>query len=703
MVFSPDSPKLVAKFRNFLREYYDDDVATLARRFPNDQKSLWIDHSDVYQFDPDLADDLVNRPRMLLECIERALLEYDLPVDVDLDAANARVYNLPTSCHPDDLDSSHIDTYVAVKGQLTRITGKNPRLRVACWECQRCGTPEDIPQGRNEVFEPHECAGCDRQGPFELNTSQSEFVDQRKIKLEEPIEARNQAHGEDVPVYVDDDLVDYGPGSTTLPEHAGEHATVVGIVRIDETQLAGRDNTPETRIWVEAKAITFDTDVEENINVRDHKPEFERLAAADDAPDLVAESLAPSLHAEEGEDLYVVRRACAAWLFNAYRLDPDGGPSKRGDMHMALIGDPGTGKSTLMAYLHRVLPKSEYRTGPGLTKVGLTAAAVNEEFAGESEWTLKPGVLPRADGGHCLIDEVDAVIDESTKAIHDALEGEQKVKADKAGIKADLPTRCAMLAGGNPTHTRFDPYEPITEQIDLDPALFDRMDLVFSLQDQVDENRDKTKALHTTDVWDDLAQVEQGSLSANEGESTHALVPTDVLRAWVKYARNNVFPTLSAGAKDELVDYYVEVRDLNDGYDGDGNEAVPATPRTLESAIRLSMAFARLRLSETVEVQDANRAIELSKKVVGLRFDRESGQFDDRMTASGKTKSQKSRKETVLDAIGELQDEGDSVGASMVDIKEMIDAPARKVEKDVATFVREGRVYERRNDQYRLS
>ncbi|MFP4032402.1 MAG: AAA family ATPase, partial [Desulfococcaceae bacterium] len=214
------------------------------------------------------------------------------------------------------------------------------------------------------------------------------------------------------------------------------------------------------------------------------------------------DSIVPNIHADEKLETFL--EASVAWLFNAYRIDPENGPTYRGDLHMGLIGDPGLGKSTILQSLAAIAPKSEFRSGTGLSAVGLTAAAVQEEFAGKTEWTLQPGVLPRANGGHCIIDEVDDVVDEKTKKMHDALEGEQMVKVDKAGIEADLPSRTALFASGNPTDGRFDRYAPIADQIDLDPALFDRMDLVFALQDEVDAERDANKAGHALDAWDDI-------------------------------------------------------------------------------------------------------------------------------------------------------------------------------------------------------
>lgn len=702
--------EIVDKFEDFFHNYYRDGLGRLAERYPNDQESLYIESKDLYRYDPDLLDDWESSPEKMTENAEAALANYDLPVDRDLSGAHVRLtdthgylseYGVP------EVATEHINNYVAVKGHLSRITEGSPRIEEAAFECQKCGVNTRVSQSRAEFQEPHECRSCDRSGPFLIDMDESELIDQRKIKLEEPIEDRQKARGQSLPVYVEHDLCDYAPGDTTLPEHAGEQATIVGIVKVDRSQFRGQNATPDTEIWIEAKAIVFDTDDEHDIDIEAHREEFEEIAPKDNAVELVAQSIAPDLYSEEGDDLHAVRKACAAWLFNAYR-GSDGNSSKRGDMHMGIIGDPGTGKSTLMSYLNDVCPKCEYRSGTGLTEAGLTSAAVQEEFAGTTEWTLEPGILPRADGGHCIIDEIDGVIDEDTKAIHDALEGEQKVKADKAGIQADLPSRTALLVGGNPKYTRFDEYEDITEQIDLDPALFDRLDLVFALQDQVDGEKDASKAEHMLDSWDNLTKATVDTAKADGGQTADPPVQLETLRAWVAHARQEVHPTLTDEVKQELNEFYVEVRNLNDGHESEDVDAVPATPRTLEAAVRASIAYARLRLSETVELQDAHKAIKLTKEFVGLRFDPETGKFDDARTGSGTTQSQEKRLSTLKQIVADLEPRhGSDAGAGL---EEIIDEATSKlgvdqsrVTADLEKLSQQGEVYEPATDEYRAT
>ena len=64
---------------------------------------------------------------------------------------------------------------------------------------------------------------------------------------------------------------------------------------------------------------------------------------------------------------------------------------------------------------------------------------------------------------------------------------------------------------------------------------------------------------------------------------------------YVSYARKNCHPRLTAPAKERLIEHYVEMRQL-----GERNKTITATPRQLESLIRLAEANARMRLSPDV-------------------------------------------------------------------------------------------------------
>jgi len=88
---------LTERFIQFYRNYYREEIGGLAQRYPNEQRSLYIEYDDLYQFDRDLAEDFRTKPEQMREYAEEALRLYDLPADVSLGRAHVRIENLPES------------------------------------------------------------------------------------------------------------------------------------------------------------------------------------------------------------------------------------------------------------------------------------------------------------------------------------------------------------------------------------------------------------------------------------------------------------------------------------------------------------------------------------------------------------------------------------------------------------------------------
>lgn len=636
-----EQQELVDAFAAFYRDYYRDELGELAQKYPKDKQGIKIEAKDLYRKDPSLLDDWISNPDRMQSYAEEALELVEIPVDQSLEGAG--VHLTDTNDYIDrkgvgDLRESDLGTYVALQCQLSLVAERKPRLKVAVFDCQQCSVGSvKIPQPFMDTHEPHTCPDCDRKGPFNIDESESEWVDQRKVKLQSPPEM--DADGEIIG-YCLGDLAD--PDGTNLLEQAGARVTVFGKLEADMSSLFGRgQNEPVPDEYFIPEAFEFGRQHQDEIDIEEHRSEVADWTSTDSPIEVFKRNIDPSLVVTDNWDAAL--EMATVYLFGAPRVDPPGADTVRGDLHMLFVSDPGMNKSAFSEKLAELSPKAVKKDSEGMSSsVALTAAATREGF-GDDSWTIEPGALPKANNGHLILDEIDKGPDGFLNGIHSPLEGTQTLHVEKAGKETTLSTRCGFLALGNPVEGRLDEYQPLAEQVDLHPALMSRFDLICGMSDHPDSDVDREVADGVLDSIDESARIDHGDLELAEAENVSGDVPRDVMKAWVKIAREEIHPMMTPEAKERLADFYVDTRQLN----GEESDKVAVTARKLPSGWRISAAYARAEHSEKILKRHADRAVNLSKQIIGNQnLDPDTGEFDaDRTTEA--PSSQKQRIESI--------------------------------------------------------
>lgn len=636
----PRTNECTDQFIDFFSRYYAEEISELAMQYPSEQRSLYIEYDDIAQYDLDIAQDWIEHPRRIRECAEEALRLYDLPIDVTFTDVHVRLTGLPkylTAIVGKINPERYHGKLVALTGQVIEETTVQPDIKEAKFECQRCGTVTYIPQTTGELQQPHECQGCERQGPFSLDEAGSTTVNYQRLRVQTPPEKSSDGRGTiDVNLY--DDLAGEA--------QSGDRVTITAVLEGSQKQVHG---TPQTTVelYADAVAITHDETDWQDTDVDAHRDRIEDLAASDDPYEKIVQSIKRS---HMGHD--PIKLALALQLFGGVEKESPDGSHTRGTIHVLLIGDPGVDKSGLLSYATELTPGGIYTDGSGSTKAGLTASAVQSDFDGGG-WVIRGGTLVQAHRSIAAIDEL-GDMDESDRAGLKETMADGRISVSKADNVLTLPATTSVLAAMNPKFGRFDPYTAIGEQIDLHPAVLSRFDLIFPMTDDIDPERDASLAEHLNE----MARVGQKiandqPLSETEREEAEPIIDPETLRGYVAYAREHVHPVLSEEAEAYIAEHYVQMRQA--GADDD-IDRVPVTARSIEALHRLAEASARIRLSDTVEREDAERVIELwrdSMRRVGV--DPETGEFDADVVETGQSSSQRERRQTLLTIIEEYE------------------------------------------------
>ena len=614
----------VEKFEEFFSQYYEKDLLAAAAK---GNKSIVVDFSLLDKFDPELADRLLNEPEEILGYARDAITNIDLPEGSM--KIEPRFKNIPDkfNIRIRNLRSKHIGKFVSLDGVVRRASEVKPEVSSITFQCPLCEEQITVEQKERTITPPSRCANPECRVKTGFIQVGRKLFDARWIFIEEPFEVVSGERPGEVSVYLKEDLTTPKMQRKTDP---GNRLRVNGVIKEIKRIMRGKSKT-QMDIYVDANYVEpTEIEWEEVLISPEDEERIKELANGSDVYDKIVASIAPSIYGMDE-----IKKAIMLQLFGGVAHNLPDKTRIRGDIHVLLIGDPSTGKSQLLKLIASIIPRGKYVGGSGATAAGLTATVVkDEEFLGG--WVLEAGAMVLANKGVLSIDEFDKMNKDDQIAMHEALE-QQTVSVAKASIVATLPAQVSVLAGSNPKFFRFDPFKSVAEQVEIPDTLLARFDLKFALKDVPDKERDDKLATHILET-------------RLQPERAKPLLEPDFLRKYIAYARKNCKPKMTREAAERLKKFYLDMRGLYAGED-----TIAITLRQNEGLMRLSEAAAKIRLSEKVEIKDAERAINVMRySIQQLGYDYETGKIDIDKT-EGVPASQRSKIHTILDIIDMLE------------------------------------------------
>jgi replicative DNA helicase Mcm len=670
-----DLEKFLKAFKDRDRNYkYFDRINNM---MASGAQSLIVDYIDLDSYNSLLAKEITHKPDEYLEAFNEAVLSVLREIHPDYEQEirekiRVRIGNYTVQKGLREINADLINKLVSISGMVVRSSEVKPLAKKVAYKCTNCNTVTEAQLKGLVMKKPVKCPACSEK-ELEMDPESSLFIDFQMVRLQElpeDLPAGQLPHY--IEVTVMSDLVDQC--------RPGDRIILTGIIRIEQEQLAPQAKTSLFRLRMEGNNIEYlggragskDTRYVERIMIStEDERQIRTIASKPDAYEKLIASFAPHIYGHEP-----IKEAILLLIVGSVTKRLEDGSTRRGDINVLLVGDPGTAKSEMLKFTAKIAPRGLYTSGRGSTAAGLTAAVIRDK---SGIMMLEAGAVVLGDQGIVCIDEFDKIKPEDRSALHEVME-QQTCSVAKGGIVATLNARTSILSASNPIYGKYDPYKNITENVNLPVPLLTRFDLIFIVRDSPDKEKDNLVASHILEIHRDTEQAARPAIDI------------DLFSKYLAYAKQ-IEPALTPEAIDIVRSYYMDMRRI------ESEGMITVTPRQLEGLIRLASARARLLLKDMVDAEDAQRAIYLVDQMMRTAgVDVNTGKTDFGVLY-GKPQSVVSKEKTFMELFrGLTGTENNDVEDKMV-IDELVktgkfsDEEARKY---IQKFNREGQIFERR-------
>ena len=650
------------------KNFFDSHKKDLGESIRRGNNVINLDFMKLSEFSNKLSNEILSSPEETLSLVEVAIEEFGL-----VEHPRIRLINLPESqqIKVRDIRSRHLNELIVIEGIIRQASDVRPQVVNAKFECPSCATVISVLQIERKFREPSRCS-CGRKGAFKLMSK--EMVDTQRLVIEESPESLSGGEQpKRINVFVKEDLVEPKMEEKTTP---GARIRTIGTLKEVPVPLSTGGMSTRFELAIEANNVIAMEETFEELDISEEdENQIIELSKDPNVFEKFSQSITPSVWGYTE-----IKKSLVLQLFSGVKKVHADGQKSRGDIHILLIGDPGVAKSVTLNFMAEISPKGRYVVGKSASGAGLTASVMRDEYL--RGWSLEAGAMVLANKGLVCIDELEKMDPQDRSAMHEAME-QQTITISKANVQATLRAETSVLAAANPKFGRFDPFQSVAQQIDLPPTLINRFDVIFTLRDIPDKEKDRRIASHV--------------LREHLKEGKEMIIPRDIFRKYIAYAKQRVKPKLSEEAIREIEKFYVELR--NSPISSESSlRPIPISARQLEALIRMSEASAKLRLDNSVKKEDAKMAIEIMKYyLMQVGYDHESKTFDiDKI--SGMTTSKRNKVFIVRDVITQLENK---LG-KLIPMEEIEKELEGKIEKDeietaIVELIKNSIIYEPRS------
>ena len=352
----------ITRFKEFIDAHYNTKMHDLANQ---GKKSLVLDFKELTQYDPELASSLLDDPEDTIRAAELSLEQFDLPKNTKL--SRIRFRNLPDSqlMRISDVRSEHLGKFLVMEGIVRQASDVRPQITNAKFECAGCGNSISILQIDSKFKEPSRCT-CGWRGKFRLLSK--DLIDVQHLKIEEaPESLEGGEQPKRLSVFLKEDLVEPKMEKKTAP---GSRINIYGLVKEVPIQLKTGAQSTRYDLILEANHIEA---VQEDFSdiLLSNEDEQKILEVSRDplVYEKFTKAIAPSVYGHER-----IKEGLVLQLMGGVRKEKPDGTRTRGDIHVLLIGDPGSAKSTLMTFISKAAPKARFISGTSASGAGLCIA-----------------------------------------------------------------------------------------------------------------------------------------------------------------------------------------------------------------------------------------------------------------------------------------------------------------------------------------